>query len=41
MENKEYLDKLVEELMEDPNWELPQELRFPLKADLAWTLLGI
>ncbi len=41
MENKDYLDKIVEELMQDTEWELPMELRFPLKADLAWTLLGI
>ena len=39
MTNKEYLDSLVQELMEDPDWDLPKEFRVFLKADLEWNLL--
>ena len=39
MTNKEYLDSLVEELINDPTWELPEEARKFLKADLEWSLL--
>ena len=41
MDNKTYLDEIVNELMTDPGWELPPELRIFLKADLAWALLSI
>lgn len=41
MTNKEYLDSLVQELMEDPDWELPEELRGVMMADLEWCLLGL
>lgn len=41
MDNKEYLNGIVYELMADPEWELPPQLRFFLVADLEWTLLGI
>lgn len=41
MTNQEYLESIVEELMEDDQWQLPPELRFFLKADLEWTLLGL
>lgn len=41
VEKKEYLNNLVNELMEDEEWELPVECRFFLVADLEWTLLGM
>lgn len=41
MTNQEYLESVVEELMEDPQWQLPPELRFFPKTDLEWTLLGL
>ncbi len=41
MDHQSFLDEIVEELLQDTEWELPAELRFPLKAALAWTLLGI
>lgn len=41
MENKEYLDSIVAELMADTEWEVPPEMRFFLVADLEWTLLGL
>lgn len=41
MENKEYLDSIVSELMADTEWEVPPEMRFFLVADLEWTLLGL
>ena len=41
MDYKAYLDEIVNELMNDPDWTLPSELRGFLKADLEWTLLGI
>lgn len=39
MDNTEYLNSLVYELMADPDWEFPAEQRFFLVADLPWTLL--
>lgn len=41
MTNQEYLMSLVGELMADPEWQLPPELRFFLVADLEWSLLGL
>jgi len=41
MTNQELLNSLVGELMADPDWELPPELRFFLVADLEWGLLGL
>lgn len=41
MENKKYLDELVRELMSDPEWQLPANLRFFLVADLEWGLLNL
>ena len=41
MEHTEYLTSLAYELMADPDWELPQQLRFFLVADLAWGLLSV
>ncbi len=41
MDNKEYLDGIVRELMEDTEWEIPAELRFFLAADLEWSLLAL
>ena len=34
MTNQEYLESIVGELMADPDWQLPPELRFFLAADL-------
>lgn len=41
MDNKEYLDGIIAELMTDTEWELPAEQRFFLVADLAWSLLAL
>ena len=41
MTNQEYLDSIVAELMADPEWQLPPELRFFLVANLEWSLLGL
>lgn len=41
MTNKEYLDSLVAELMADPDWQLPPQLRFFLVKNLEWSLLGL
>lgn len=41
MTNQEYLDSVVAELMADPDWALPPELRFFLVTDLEWSLLGL
>lgn len=41
MTNQEYLQSIVDELMADPDWALPPELRFFLVKDLEWTLLGL
>lgn len=41
MTNQEYLDSIVAELMADPDWQLPPELRVFLVADLEWSLLGL
>jgi len=41
MTNQEYLDSIIAELMADPEWKLPPELRFFLVADLEWSLLGL
>ena len=37
--NAEYLSSLCKELMEDPDWELPKELRFFLQGNVAWDML--
>lgn len=41
MTNQEYLQSIVKELLTDPDWELPSELRFFLVKDLEWGLLGL
>lgn len=41
MTNQEYLDSIVQELMADPEWQLPPQLRFFLMANLEWSLLGL
>lgn len=41
MTKQEYLQSIVTELVADPNWELPPELRFFLAGDLEWSLLGL
>lgn len=41
MDNNEYLNGIAFELMGDTEWELPQELRFFLVADLPWGLLAL
>ena len=41
MTNQEYLESIVGELMADPDWQLPPELRFFLVNDLEWSLLGL
>lgn len=41
MDYEKYLQELVEELMEDEEWELPRECRFLLENDLPWGMLFI
>ncbi len=41
MDNQNYVQELVAELMVDTEWKLPPELRFFLVADLEWSLLGL
>lgn len=41
MTNQEYLNSIVGELMADPEWQLPANLRFFLVANLEWSLLGL
>ena len=41
MDNKAYLDELVNELMVDPTWQFPPQMRIFLKMDLVWSLLSI
>lgn len=41
MTNQEKLTSMAGELMGDTEWQLPQQLRFFLVSDLAWTLLGL
>ena len=41
MDNKAYLDEIVNELMVDPEWQFPPQMRIFLKMDLVWALLGI
>jgi len=41
MTNQEYLNAIVQELMADPEWQLPPQLRFFLVANLEWSLLGL
>lgn len=37
--NAEYLQSIYQELINDPDWELPMELRFFLFGDVNWDLL--
>lgn len=37
--NAEYLHSLYKECLEDPDWELPKELRFFLQGNVDWDLL--
>ena len=41
MTNEEYLRSAVYELMGDPDWQLPNDMRFFLVADLEWNLLSL
>ena len=41
MTNQEYLNSIVQELMADPEWQLPPQLRFFLVSNLEWSLLGL
>lgn len=41
MTNQEYLNSIVQELMADPDWQLPPQLRFFLVKNLEWSLLGL
>jgi len=41
MTNQEYLNAIAQELMADPEWQLPPQLRFFLVANLEWSLLGL
>ncbi len=41
MDNQQYLQGLAFELMGDKEWQLPENLRFFLMADLAWSLLAL
>ena len=41
MTNQEFLNSIVQELMADPEWQLPPNLRFFLVANLEWSLLGL
>ena len=41
MTNAEYLDSIIAEVLADPDWQLPPELRFFLMGTPEWSLLGL
>jgi len=36
---KQFMDQLVEDLVNDPNWDLPAEDRKYLRMNLIWNLV--
>ena len=40
MSNEEYLKSIAGELMADPDWQFPPDMRFFLVSDLEWMLLA-
>lgn len=40
-DNREYIQKLVAELMEDTEWQTPPQLRLFLLSDPAWGLFSL
>lgn len=41
MEEKDYLNEIIEELMADPDWEVPVPARGMLANGFEWALLAL